>query len=374
MTLGVGVIGCGNISAAYMHLAPRFTGFEIRACADLNAEAAEARAAEFGLRANSVDGLLASDDIDIVLNLTIPAAHFAVGQRILRAGKHLYSEKPFVLSLDEGRALAELAAAEGLRIGSAPDTFLGGPAQQSRHLIDQGAVGQIHSGTAFVMSPGMEMWHPNPDFFFKPGAGPVLDLGPYYLAHLVHLLGPMAEVMAMSATPSPTRTITSEPRRGDLIEVETPTTVHALLAFESGAQVIFAASWDVWQHGHTPIELYGSAGSLHLPDPNFFGGELSLTDGASPDTTPEAWPHPFAVVNDAEGQANYRGAGLADMAQAIAAARPHRCDAGFALHVVEVLTAILEAGETRRLVKLQTRCDRPAPLPPGEANDLLTAG
>ena len=209
--LGIGVIGCGNISAAYMRLAPNFKSIEMRACADMSMDAANARAAEFGLRAETVDGLLASDDIDIVVNLTIPAAHYDVSRSILEAGKNVYSEKPYVLSVSEGRALGELAAEKGLRVGSAPDTFLGGSHQLARALIDAGDLGKISSGTCFVQSPGMEMWHPNPDFFFKPGGGPVLDLGPYYIANLVQLLGPVARVAAMSTSASDTRTITSQP-------------------------------------------------------------------------------------------------------------------------------------------------------------------
>lgn len=176
--LGIGVIGAGNISAAYLRLAPLFKGIEMRAVADMNPDAAKARAAEFGLRADTVDDLLAADDIDIVVNLTIPAAHYEVSKRALEAGKHVYSEKPFVLSLEEGQELARIAAEKGLRIGSAPDTFLGGSHQLARHLVDDETVGRITSGTCFVQSPGMEMWHPNPDFFFLPGGGPVLDWGP----------------------------------------------------------------------------------------------------------------------------------------------------------------------------------------------------
>ena len=201
-TLGSGILGCGNISAAYMKLAPLFAGIEIRACADLDPAAAKARADEFGLRAETVEGLLSSDDIDLVVNLTIPAAHFEVSKSVLEAGKHVYSEKPFVLSLEEGAELGKIAAAKGLRVGSAPDTFLGGAHQLARHLVDTDAVGKITSGTCFVQSPGMEMWHPNPDFFFKPGGGPVLDLGPYYISNLVQLLGPVASVVAMTGAAS----------------------------------------------------------------------------------------------------------------------------------------------------------------------------
>ncbi len=369
-TLGIGVIGCGNISAAYMRLSPLFAGMEMRACADMNPEAAKARAAEFGLRAETVDGLLAADDIDVVVNLTVPNAHFEVSRQILLAGKHVYSEKPFVLSLDEGQALSELAEARGLRVGSAPDTFLGGAHQLARHLIDAGAVGKITSGTCFVQSPGMEMWHPNPDFFFKPGGGPILDLGPYYISNLVQLLGPVKRVGAIAGMASPERTITSAPRHGEKIAVETPTTIHAVMEFHAGAQITYCASWDVWQHGHSNMELYGREGTLHVPDPNFFGGEVRMTErGAFVNGTP-SWPHPFAIAND-NGRANYRASGLADMAQGIVQGRPHRCSLDFALHVVDVMTSILRSGELGSFVEITSSCERPAALGIDDARALL---
>ena len=369
-TLGIGVLGCGNISAAYMRLAPLFRGIEMRACADLNLDAAKARAAEFGLRAETVEGLLAADDIDIIVNLTVPAAHFAVSMQILDAGKHVYSEKPFVLSLDEGQALAAKAAEKGLRVGSAPDTFMGGAHQFARHLVDQGRVGKISSGTCFVQSPGMEMWHPNPDFFFQPGGGPILDLGPYYISNLVQLLGPVARVTAMSMSAQPERTITSQPRFGEKIPVGTPTTIHAILQFQSGAQVTYCASWDVWQHGHAPMELYGATGTLHVPDPNFFGGEVRMTTKAAFTTAGVAWDHPFSRPNDGVN-ANYRAAGLADMAQAIMAGHAHRCSLEFSLHVVDVMTAILRAGDSGQVLDLTTTCERPEALSPEAAKGLL---
>lgn len=368
--LGIGVIGAGNISAAYLRLAPMFPGIEMRAVADLNADAAAARAAEFGIRAETVDGLLAADDIDIVVNLTVPAAHYQVSKRALDAGKHVYSEKPFVLTLEEGQDLARIAAEKGLRIGSAPDTFLGGSHQLARHLVDQGTVGRITSGTCFVQSPGMEMWHPNPDFFFQPGGGPVLDLGPYYLSEMVQLLGPVRRVAAISSKASPTRTITSQPRHGEVIPVDTPTTFHAILDFASGAQIAYVTSWDVWHQSHNNIELYGSEGTLYIPDPNFFGGELRMTRRGSPATIGIDWDHPFMADND-KGHANYRTAGLADMAQAIAQGRPHRCNNDFALHVVDVMTSILRSGETGEFIQIATTCDRPQALGPDEARALM---
>ncbi len=368
--LGVGVMGCGNISAAYMRLAPMFEGIEMRACADMNPEAAAARAEEFGLRADTPEAMLAADDIDIVVNLTIPAAHFEVSKQVLEAGKHVYSEKPFVLSLEEGQQLQKIAAEKGLRVGSAPDTFLGGAHQLARHLVDQDAVGKISSGTCFVQSPGMEMWHPNPDFFFQVGGGPMLDLGPYYISNLVQLLGPVKRVVAVSGSASEYRTISSEPRAGEKIKVETPTTIHSILIFESGAQITYCASWDVWEHSHSNMELYGSAGTLHIPDPNFFGGEVRLTEKKAFVNSLPSWPHPFSKINDGDN-ANYRAAGLTDMAQAILADRPHRCSLAFALHVVDVMTSILISGEEQRFVDITSSCDRPAALGIDEAQALL---
>ena len=373
--LGVGVIGCGNISAAYFTLAPLFKGIEMRAGADLNLDVAQARAKEFGVRAETVEGLLAADDIDIIVNLTIPAAHFEVSKGILDAGKHVYSEKPFVLSVKEGLDLKKRADKKGLRVGSAPDTFLGGAHQLARHLVDSGKVGKITSGTCYVMSHGMEHWHPNPDFFFQRGGGPVLDIGPYYITNLVQLLGPVKRVAALATTPAPERTITSKPRYGEKIKVTTPTTIHALLHFENGATITFNASWDVWKHGHAPIELYGEEGTIFVPDPNFFGGEVQFTNRVDPVKKLPKWEHAFSVPNQQHAQgmmANYRASGLADMAQAIAENRPHRCSLDLSLHVVDIMTGILRSGETGKFVDMQTTCERPEALSPRDAKAMLT--
>ncbi len=373
-TLGVGVIGCGNISAAYMKLAPLFKGIEMRACADISEAAAKARAEEFGLRVETVEGLLASDDIDIIVNLTVPAAHFEVSKRILEAGKHSYSEKPFVLTLDEGEALRKLAAEKGLRVGSAPDTFMGGAHQLARAVLDEGTIGKVIGGTCHVMSFGMEHWHPNPDFFFQPGGGPILDLGPYYITNLVQLIGPIKAVAAMTGKGSERRTISNGPRDGEMVPVDTPTNIHALLEFQNGAIVTLGASWDVKAHRHENMELYGLDGSLYVPDPNFFGGDILL---ATPDSAEalEGRGHPLAVNNIEDGRgnprANYRCAGLADMALGILEGRPHRCSQELATHVVEVMTAILQAGEDRSWVTMTTTCDRPQALSPEDAQALL---
>lgn len=372
--LGVGIIGCGNISTSYLRLAPLFRALEVRAVADINPAAAQGRAAEFGVRAETVEDLLKASDIDMIVNLTVPAAHYEVSHAILSAGKHAYTEKPIVLTLDEGNRLRDLAASRGLRIGSAPDTFLGGAHQLARAAIDEGQIGRVIGGTAHVMSRGMEHWHPNPDFFFQPGGGPILDLGPYYVTNLVQLLGPVARVTGVANASFPTRRISNGPRNGEDIPVSTPTNIHAILEFASGAVVTLGASWDVTAHRHANMELYGETGSLYVPDPNFFGGAVEKATGAGPATEIARRDHPFGVPNQIHGDramANYRCAGLADMAQAIAEGRPHRCNADLAVHAVDVMTGILRAGETRSFVSMTTTCDRPAALSPDEARALL---
>ncbi|WP_404404284.1 Gfo/Idh/MocA family protein [Pelagibacterium halotolerans] len=374
-TYGVGIMGAGNISTAYLKLAPLFKGIEVRAVADIVPAAAKARAEEFGVAAQTPDQLLANSELDVIVNLTIPEAHYGVTKEIVHAGKHAYSEKPFVLSVDDGKALRTLAEEKGVTVGSAPDTFLGGAHQQARALIDEGAIGRIVSGTCHVMSYGLEHWHPNPDFFFKPGAGPVLDIGPYYVTNLINLVGPVKRVTAMSATPRDKRLISSEPRKGEYVTVETPTTIHAILEFENGAVITLGASWDVEAHEHRNMELYGTDASLFVPDPNFFGGDLikATRDGGRETLTP--WEHPLGVANwdrpNGPAFANYRTAGLADMMQAVDQGRPARCSLDVALHAVDVMTSILRAGETGNAVDLTTTCERPLALGPNEARALL---
>ncbi|NYJ09072.1 putative dehydrogenase [Rhizobium leguminosarum] len=372
--LGVGIIGCGNISTTYFSLAPLFKGLKVLACADINVQAAEARAKDYGVKAQTIDALLANDEIDVVVNLTIPDAHFRVSKSILEAGKHVYSEKPLVLSLEEGEELRRIAREKDLAVGCAPDTFLGGAHQLARKFIDDGGIGRVTSGACYVMSPGMEMWHPNPDFFFLPGGGPILDLGPYYIANLINLIGPVKRVGAMTSMASPTRTITSEPRNGEIIPVKTPTTIQALLEFVSGATVTLSASWDVWSHRHANMELYGTDGSLYVPDPNFFGGTVEAS-GRDKDIKPlDAWEHPFGKINQENpngSRANYRTAGLADMAMSLIEGRDARCSLDRTLHGVDVMTSILKSGEEGRFIDLTTTCTQPAALGIEEAQALL---
>lgn len=370
--LGVGIIGCGNISTAYLSLAPMFKSLNVVAVADMNMSNAQAKAAEFDVRADTIDDLLKAADVDVIVNLTIPDAHFAVTKSILEAGKHAYSEKPLVLTLEEGQILRDLAASKGLRVGSAPDTFLGGAHQQARAAIDGGKTGKIIGGTCHVMGHGMEAWHPNPDFFFKPGGGPVLDMGPYYVTNLIQLVGPVKSVAALANKTFPTRTIGNGPRNGEVIPVEVATNIHALLEFENGAAITLGASWDVWTNKHSNMELYGEDASLFVPDPNFFGGAVEVGGQDREIKALDAWNHPFGVNNfDDDTKANYRCAGLADMAAAIAEGREHRCNVDLAVHATDVMTSILRSGEDRKFITLSTTCDRPAALSPDEARELL---
>ena len=377
-TYGVGIMGAGNISSAYLRLAPLFKGLEVRAVADIIPEAARKRAEEFNVRAQTPDEMLKNSEIDVIVNLTIPSTHYQVSMDAITAGKHAYSEKPFVLTLKEGKALKKAADSRGLHVGSAPDTFLGGAHQQVRNIIDSKQLGKITSGTTHVMSRGMEHWHPNPNFFFQIGAGPVLDVGPYYVTDLIHLIGPVKRVTAFTGMARKERLVTAEgPYKGKKIKVGTPTTVHGVLEFHSGAIVTIGASWDVFSHGHHNIELYGTEGSVYVPDPNFFGGDITITDQSGIKTKVEPWDHPFGKNNQTGGdgvpRANYRTAGLADMMQSIEKGRPARCGLDVALHAIDVMTSLLRAGETGKVITLTTTCDRPAPLKPKDALALLKA-
>jgi len=376
-TYGIGIMGAGNISTAYLGLAPLFKGIEVRAISDLRPEAARERGQEYGVAVMTPDDMLAHSEIDVLVNLTVPAAHFRVSMDAISAGKHVYSEKPFVLSLKDGKALKKAADARGLRVGSAPDTFLGGAHQQVRDIVDRGLVGKITHGTTHVMGRGMEHWHPDPTFFFQPGGGPVLDMGPYYVSDLVHLLGPVARVTAFTGKGVTTRTVSTpnSPVLGKKIKVEVATTVHGVLEFHSGAIITIGASWDTRGHGHHNIELYGTAGSVFVPDPNFFAGDIFTTDANGTRSKVEPWDHPLGRMNftDSNGvqRANYRAAGLADMVQSIEKNRAARCGIDVALHVVDVMTSLLRAGETGKVITLTTTCERPKALKPKEAAALL---
>jgi predicted dehydrogenase len=371
----IGIIGCGNISEAYFKGAARSELIRVKACADMRPEVAQARAAEFATEAVSVDQLLADPDIEIVINLTIPAAHGPVSRHVIDAGKHVYSEKPLAVRFGEGQALMLAAAGKGLRVGCAPDTFLGAAHQAARRAIDAGRIGRPVAGAAAVLSHGMEHWHPSPEFFFKRGGGPIHDIGPYYLTQLVNLLGPVTRVAAQASMGSPTRTVTSEPLKGQVIEVEVPTTVNGVLAFANGANVSLTTSWDVWKHKRLPFEIYGDEGSMLVPDPNFFGGEVQVTTRDGEWEPLDISAHPFGIPNrtlrSGAEVADYRIIGLLDMAAAIRTGRPHRASGDLALHVLEVMDAFEKSSVEGRHVMIESPAERPAPLPPGTGDEVF---
>ncbi|MCW5705608.1 Gfo/Idh/MocA family oxidoreductase [Shinella sp.] len=373
--LKIGVVGCGNISLAYMRNAPLFRGVEITACADLDIEAAGRRAEAFGLRATDVDSLIGDEDIDLVLNLTIPAAHFDVSMRALSAGKHVFTEKPLGVTADEGRKLVDAAASRGLAIGSAPDTFLGAAGRHARRLVEAGAIGKPVTGTAFMMGRGMEHWHPDPSFYYQPGAGPVMDMGPYYLTMMINLMGPVRRVQAVATSGQEERLITADgPKKGTSFKVGTPTSLLSLLEFECGATVTFGASWDVFRHSNHPIELHGTEGSLRLPDPDNFGGVVALSRHGAPWEETDTADALFGAVNwpvALPDRANYRMLGLADLARSIVEGRAPRTSGTLALHVLEVMEAILRAGETGVGQTIAGKTEQPRELREDEARSLL---
>jgi predicted dehydrogenase len=371
----IGIIGCGNISDAYLSGAARSELIRVKSCADLNAEAAERKASEYGIAAVPVDALLADPEIEIVINLTVPLAHGPVSRQIITAGKHVYSEKPLSARFSEGQALMLAAAGRGVRVGCAPDTFLGAAHQACRRAIDAGRIGRPIAGAAAVLTHGMEHWHPNPEFFFKRGGGPIHDIAPYYVTQLVNLLGPVTRVAALASSASPRRTVTSEPRRGQVIEVEVPTTVNGVLSFASGANVSLSASWDVWKHRRLPFEIYGTEGSMLVPDPNFFGGEPQITERDSDWQALDIFAHPFGIPNrtlrSGARVADYRIIGLLDMAAALRQGRTHRANGDLALHVLEVLDAFERSSVEGRHVMIETPCERPEPLPLGSGDEVF---
>jgi predicted dehydrogenase len=374
-SVSIGLIGCGVISEAYLKLSRSFAGIEIVACADIAPAAAKARAAQYGIRAMTVDGLLKDESIAAVINLTVPNAHYAVAHAILTAGKHAYSEKPLALTAKEAKKLVAEADKRGLKLGGAPDTFLGAGGQTARRLIDKGAIGRVIGGSAQVLSHGMEHWHPNPSFFFKPGAGPMFDIGPYYLTALVNLLGSVKTVTAMAKKGFETRLVTAAgPMTGKSVKVTTPTTISAILEFADGAQVTINTSWDVWRHGHTnPIELYGSEGTMLVPDPNFFSGIVAYSDKGGAYTEVDSSEAPFGAANwpaDKPARANYRMLGVADLIDAAAKGREPRCSGRLAAHVVDIMESILTSARERSFVKVRSTVERPAPLTAADAKRL----
>jgi predicted dehydrogenase len=355
----VAIVGCGVISRTYAHTISQLGFVELAACVDEDADRAEALASEFGARPRQLDAVLHDPEIDAVVNLTPPLAHSAVSRTALEAGKATFSEKPLGVELAEGQELVARASASGTRLGCAPDTFLGAGLQTARAVIDRGDIGEPLAANAFMLGSGPESWHPSPSIFYQHGAGPLLDMGPYYLTTLVQLLGPARSVSAAARISRAQRPILSEPRRGELIDVEVPTHVGSLVEFASGAIATLVTSFDVQATRYFNIEVYGSEATLSVPNPNTFGGPVRLKRNGD-----DAWTDVELLPAHLPQQ---RGIGLADMLWAQRSGRPHRTSSALALHVLELMTSALASAEQGRRIDLETTCERAAPLPVGLA-------
>lgn len=353
----VGVVGCGNISDIYFDVARKFDVLQIARCCDLDSAKAASQAAKHRLPSScGLDELLADPAIEIVLNLTVPHAHAEVALKALQCGKSVYGEKPLAVRLEDGRQIVEQARAAGLLVGSAPDTFLGAAQQTARRAIDSGIIGRPIAANAFMLSQGVEHWHPNPEFYYKSGGGPMFDMGPYYIASLVNLLGPVKRVTGSVNMLTPQRTISSKPRAGQVIQVEVPTHVCSLLEHEGGAITTLVTSFDVKATALPNIEIYGSGATLSVPDPNMFGGNVKYRAAGS------RWWKKVKQVHHYAG--NSRGVGLAEMAAAKRAGRPHRASGDLGLHTLEVMHAIHMAATEGRHVDIASRPSRPEPMNP----------
>ena len=374
----VGLIGTGRISDIYLTNCMKFDELDVIACASLDREEASLKAKRFNLpQVLSPEELLSDDEIECVLNLTIPAAHFDISKAALEAGKHVYSEKPFVTSLNKGQQLLDLAAERQLLIGNAPDTFMGGRWQTVRKLIDSGVIGKPSGFTAHVGTHGVERHHPNPDFYYKEGGGPLLDLGPYYLTVLVFLFGPMTRVCGMSNRSTNTRLIENGPRNGGIIDVEIDTHSLSLIEFDCGVIGSMTMSFDVWESETPRLEIYGSEGSICIPDldpvhgANNFDGPVWFRRRKDsrwefqprPIDRPEQW---LVAENRYGYNANYRGLGLRDLAQARVENREPRADGKLAFHVLEALIAIEESARAQRFQEISSTVKRPDPMPMDE--------
>lgn len=354
----IGIIGCGNISSIYLKAPHLFDILQVVACADIDMERARSQAAKYGVpKVYTVEELLDDPEVEIVVNLTVPNVHAEVALKAIAAGKAVYGEKPLATRRADGKAILEVARARQVRVGNAPDTFLGGGFQTCIKLINDGQIGTPVAATAFRLNHGMEHWHPDPYFFYQPGAGPMFDVGPYYLTALIAMMGPIRRVTASMQTTFPERTVTSEPKYGTKIPVNTPTHIAGIMEFASGAVGTILTSFDVWHH-HLPfIEIYGTEGTLSTPDPNRFDGPVYIR--RANDETWREVPLTHGYTSDS------RGLGIADMAYAMRSSRLHRANGELAYHVLDVIESFMDSAAEGRHVMLTSTCTRPEPLNPG---------
>ena len=350
-----GIIGCGNISDIYFTNLKRFGNIDLVSCADLIPERAKAKQEQHGVKACTVDEMLADKDIKIVVNLTIPKAHAEVNLQVLNAGKSVYLEKPLALSKKETQKVLDLAKKKKLLVGGAPDTFMGSGIQACRKLIDDGKIGEPIGVTAFMMCHGHESWHPAPEFYYQKGGGPMFDMGPYYLTAMVNLMGPVAEVAGMTRITFPERTITSQPLNGKKVKVEVPTNVIGVMEFKNKAIGTIITSFDIWAHQMPCIEIYGKEGTLRVPDPNCFGGVPLIWTKSEPEWKEVKLTHAFFD--------NSRGVGVSDMANAILNKTSFRPSSKLTYHVLDLMESFHIAAKTGKTVKILSKCDKPLPMP-----------
>jgi len=355
--LRVGIIGIGNISGIYFKNLAAFEATTVIAVADIDRSRAEAAATANGVpNVLTPEELVAHPDVDLVLNLTIPAAHGPVALSAVKNGKHVYNEKPLSVSLAQAEELVETAKAKGVRVGCAPDTFMGQGIQTAIDALNSGVIGDPIGATAAMRSHGPESWHPSPEFFFKPGGGPMLDMGPYYLTALVALLGPAKRTAGIVRASFPTRTVGSGPLEGQIITVETPTHLAGVIEYANGAIAELVTSFDIYNGSDdSPITIYGTEGTMRVPDPNNFSGDVSVRKG---------WDKEWTVVEPkhAYGE-NSRGLGVLDIALAIRDNRPHRASGDLALHVLETMLSFEKGSTEGKHITLSTNPERPAAVP-----------
>ena len=377
----IGLIGCGNIAETYFRSQDYFNNIKFVACADKYLEAAKKCADQYTIKSLSVDELLNDSNIDIILNLTIPQAHYEVSKLALEAGKHVYSEKPMSMKYDDANHLLEIAKKNNLYVGNAPDTFLGGGGQTARQLIDEGEIGQILTGNFIFGFPGVQEFHPNPESWFQDGGGPVIDMGPYYLTALVNLLGPAKEVTSISSKGVDKRTIGIGPKKGKRFKVKCPTTYFSTIKFHNGTIIRLTLSFDVISHLRNHIELYGEKGSMIVPDPNMFGGSVLISKKLG-----STWKNhqtnkmslgkinirtQSSRANESPTNANYRGVGLSEMIYSIQNKKTHRCNGNLSLHVLNIIDAIHLSARNNKKQRISVKCEKPKPFSNKEINSIL---
>ena len=368
----VGLVGCGHISETYFKGHEYFNNFQITKCADINMEVANKCAEVNNIEACSVDDIIKDKEVEIILNLTIPKAHYEIAKKSLENGKHIYSEKPMAVNFEDGKHLLQLSKEKGLYIGNAPDTFLGGGIQKSIELVSSGTIGDIKLGNAIFAFPGVQSYHPNPEpWFAEKEGGPVIDMGPYYLTALVNLLGPAKKVHGISTKVFNTRTIGIGPKKDTNFEVQCPTTYLVNLEFENSALIQLTLSFDVIAHQRNHIELYGTKGSIIVPDPNMFGGSplvcINSDTGEWIEHKTEDMPlgkinirEESLRANEESTRANYRGVGLAEMAYSIEYGKKNRCNGELSLHVLDIIQTTMSAANQGKTLEINTSCEVPS--------------